>query len=97
VEVKALKQSLDQKFTLKDLGLPKYFLGIELCKTDIGMHPNQRKYILDLLTDAGLKAAKPSSFPLPTQLKLSLDKGTPLSDVGSYRRLVRRLLLPFIC
>nr|GEV42007.1 hypothetical protein [Tanacetum cinerariifolium] len=30
-EVKALKQSLDQKFTIKGLGLAKYFLGIELC------------------------------------------------------------------
>ncbi|GJY87489.1 reverse transcriptase domain-containing protein [Tanacetum coccineum] len=35
-----------------------------------------------------LTTAKPFSFPLPTQLKLSLDKGTPLSDVGSYRRLI---------
>ncbi|GJT61759.1 reverse transcriptase domain-containing protein [Tanacetum coccineum] len=40
-----------------------------------------------------LTTAKPFSFPLLTQLKLSLDKGTPLSDVGSYRRLVGRLLM----
>ncbi|GJY49404.1 retrovirus-related pol polyprotein from transposon TNT 1-94 [Tanacetum coccineum] len=92
VEIQTLKQSLDQQFTIKDLGLAKYFLGIELCKTNAGMHLNQRKYILDLLTDAGLTAVKPSSFPLPTQIKLSLDKGTPLSDAGSYRRFVGRLL-----
>lgn len=53
---------------------------------------NQRKYILDLLTDAGLTAAKPNPSPLPTNLKLSLDKGTPLSNPGAYRRLVGRLL-----
>ncbi|GJX58336.1 NSP-interacting kinase 1-like protein [Tanacetum coccineum] len=35
---------------------------------------------------------KPATFPLPTQLKLSLDKGTPLSDESSYRKLVGRLL-----
>nr|GEU74250.1 ribonuclease H-like domain-containing protein [Tanacetum cinerariifolium] len=81
VEFKAFKQSLDQKFTIKDLGLAKYFLGIKLCKTDTGMYLNQRKYILDLLTDVGLTVAKPCSYPLPTQLKLDLDKGTPLSDV----------------
>ncbi|GJS68100.1 hypothetical protein Tco_0682665 [Tanacetum coccineum] len=92
VEIKILKQNLDKKFTIKDLGLAKYLFGIELCKTDTGMHLNQRKYILDLLTDARLTAAKPSSFTLPTQLKLSLNKGTSLSDVGSYRRLVGRLL-----
>nr|GEW19094.1 hypothetical protein CTI12_AA233370 [Tanacetum cinerariifolium] len=33
-EINALKHSLDQKFTIKDLGLAKYFLRIELCKTD---------------------------------------------------------------
>ncbi|GJW58523.1 RNA-directed DNA polymerase [Tanacetum coccineum] len=56
------------------------------------MRLNQRKYILDLLTDARLTAAKPSFFPLPTQLKLSFDKETPLGDVCVYRRLVGRLL-----
>ncbi|GKE58366.1 NSP-interacting kinase 1-like protein [Tanacetum coccineum] len=91
-EILNLKSSLDNKFTIKDLGLVKYFLGIELCKTDTGMHINQRKYILDLLTDAGLTGAKPSPFPLPTQLKLSLDKGTPFKDAGVYKRLVGRLL-----
>ncbi|GKF33438.1 NSP-interacting kinase 1-like protein [Tanacetum coccineum] len=91
-EILSLKNSLDKKFTIKDLGLAKYFLGIELCKTDTGMHLNQRKYILDLLTDVGLTGAKPSPFPLPTQLRLSLDKGTPLKDAGVYRRLIGRLL-----
>nr|GEW59898.1 hypothetical protein [Tanacetum cinerariifolium] len=37
-------------------------------------------------------SCKPLTFLLPRQLKLSLDKGTPLSDDGSYRRLVGRLL-----
>ncbi|GJT01739.1 retrovirus-related pol polyprotein from transposon TNT 1-94 [Tanacetum coccineum] len=50
-------------------------------------------YVDDMLiTDAGLTAAKPSSFPLPTQLKFLLDKGNPLCDACVYRRLVRRLL-----
>ncbi|GJX75405.1 retrovirus-related pol polyprotein from transposon TNT 1-94 [Tanacetum coccineum] len=57
-----------------------------------GTHLSQRKYILDLLQDAGLTACKPAPFPIPTHLKLSIDKGTPLTDVGVYRRLVGRLL-----
>lgn len=32
-EIQNLKQALDKKFTIKDLGLAKYFLGIELCRT----------------------------------------------------------------
>nr|GEY07577.1 hypothetical protein CTI12_AA091260 [Tanacetum cinerariifolium] len=91
-KILSLKNSLDKKFTIKDLGLAKYFLGIELCKTYAGMHLNRRKFILDLLIDAGLTGTKPSPFPLLTQLKLSLDKGTIFKDVGVYRRLAGRLL-----
>ncbi|GJX03535.1 NSP-interacting kinase 1-like protein [Tanacetum coccineum] len=91
-EILSLKASLDHKFTIKDLGLAKYFLGIEIYRTQHGTHLNQRKYILNLLSDAGLTGEKPATFPFPTQLKLSLDKGTPLSDESSYKRLVGRLL-----
>ncbi|GKB90587.1 retrovirus-related pol polyprotein from transposon TNT 1-94 [Tanacetum coccineum] len=91
-EIINLKQALDKKFTIKHLGLAKYFLGTELCCTPTGTHLNQRKHIVDLLSDVGLTTAKPAEFPLPTELKLSLDKGTPLKDPSSYRRLVGRLL-----
>ncbi|GKE01523.1 retrovirus-related pol polyprotein from transposon TNT 1-94, partial [Tanacetum coccineum] len=91
-EIDSLKKSLDDKFTIKDLGLANYFLGIDICHTSTGIHLNQRKYILGLLTDVGLTATKPNPTPLPTNLKLSLDKGLPISDLASYRRLVGRLL-----
>ncbi|GKB72637.1 retrovirus-related pol polyprotein from transposon TNT 1-94, partial [Tanacetum coccineum] len=91
-DIQATKVALDQKFTIKDLGLAQYFLGIEICRSTHGTHLSQRKYILDLLQDAGLTACKPAPSPMPTHLKLSTDKGTPLSDVGAYRRLVGRLL-----
>ena len=91
-EITDTKSALDKKFTIKDLGLARYFLGIELFRTDNGTHLHQRKYVLDLLKDAGLTAAKPTSFPLPQNLKLSLDKGSPIPDPESYRRLVGRLL-----
>nr|GEV11752.1 hypothetical protein [Tanacetum cinerariifolium] len=83
-EILFLKQALHQKFTIKDLGLAKYFLGIELCRTLVGTYLNQRKYILDLLSDACLTAAKPKEFPLPIQLKLSLNKVQHLSQFVSF-------------
>lgn len=81
----SFKQTLDKKFTIKDLGLAKYFLGIELCRTKDGVHLNQRKYILDLLQDA-------VSSSLPQHLKLALHKGTLITSPDSNRRLVGRLL-----
>ncbi|GKA35206.1 NSP-interacting kinase 1-like protein [Tanacetum coccineum] len=61
-------------------------------KTDHGTYLHQRKYALNLLQDAGLTAGKPATFPLPQNLKLSLDKGSPLKAPDSYKRHVGRFL-----
>ncbi|GJR67772.1 retrovirus-related pol polyprotein from transposon TNT 1-94 [Tanacetum coccineum] len=91
-DIKDTKLALDSKFTIKDLGLARYFLEIELYNTESGTYLHQRKYVLDLLKDAGLTAAKPTPFPLPQNIKLSLNKYALISDPESYRRLVGRLL-----
>ncbi|GJX00327.1 uncharacterized mitochondrial protein-like protein [Tanacetum coccineum] len=91
-DIQNTKLALDSKFTIKDLGLARYFLGIELCNTENGSFLHQRKYVLDLLKDAGLTATKPTPFPLPQNMKLSLNKGKLTSNPESYRRLVGRLL-----
>nr|GEW21299.1 histone-lysine N-methyltransferase family member SUVH9-like [Tanacetum cinerariifolium] len=77
------KKALDQKFTIKDLGLVRYFSGIELCNTAQGTYLHQRKCILDLLQDAGLTVAKPTTFPRPQNLKVALNKGNPIPDAES--------------
>lgn len=45
------KNYLANVFKLKDLGAPKYFLGLELARFVDGIVLNQRKYVLDLLID----------------------------------------------
>nr|GEX04586.1 hypothetical protein [Tanacetum cinerariifolium] len=92
LEISSIKLALDKKFTINDLGLAQYFLGIEIYRTPQGTHLNKRKYILDLLHDAGLTATKPVVSPMPTNLKLSLGKGKLLTNLEAYTRLVGRLL-----
>nr|GEU75894.1 hypothetical protein [Tanacetum cinerariifolium] len=61
VEINALKHSLDQKFTIKDLGLAKYFLGIELCKTDTApkdVHMQATIHLLEYLKGHSLVSWK---------------------------------------
>lgn len=57
-EASELKEFLDNKFKLKDLGCLKYFLGIEVARSSLGISICQQNYDLKLLTEAGLFGCK---------------------------------------
>ncbi|XP_070677808.1 uncharacterized mitochondrial protein AtMg00810-like [Malus domestica] len=90
-EIVLLKNTLKQKFAIKDLGTLKYFLGIEMATSKKGMFLNQRKYILDLLQEADMLDCKPAFIPLDCKHKMTMD-GETLTDISYYQRLVRRLI-----
>ncbi|GAU20316.1 hypothetical protein TSUD_337970 [Trifolium subterraneum] len=91
-EINAVKTLLHDKFSIKDLGVLKYFLGFEVARSKTGISLCQRKYTLDLLEDAGLTGAKPCATPMQPHLQLHKESGNPLSDPTTYRRLIGRLL-----
>ncbi|KAK2998185.1 hypothetical protein RJ639_014189 [Escallonia herrerae] len=80
------------KLKLLDLGKLKYFLGIEVARSPVGIALSQRKYVLDILAESGLTRCKPASFPIEQQYKLSLDSGELCKDPRQCRRLIGRLL-----
>ena len=53
---------------------------------------NQRKYALELLTDASLLACKPALTPIDNHAKLSSTGSVPFTNVQSYKRLIGRLM-----
>lgn len=91
-EIAQVKQVLDQKFRIKDLGKLRFFLGFEIARSSQGIFMNQRKYTLELLEDTDFLAAKPSPVPFDPNLKLSPTDGAPLADPTLYRRLIGRLI-----
>ncbi|KAL0428232.1 UNVERIFIED_CONTAM: putative mitochondrial protein [Sesamum latifolium] len=51
-KIDAVKTYLDRLFTIKDLGPAKYFLGLQLARSDHGLLVTQTKYLTDILEDA---------------------------------------------
>lgn len=62
---------LQKQFKMKDLGELKFFLGIEVARSDKGIHMSQRKYALELIAECGLGRAKPACTPLEQNQKLT--------------------------
>ncbi|XP_056694859.1 uncharacterized mitochondrial protein AtMg00810-like [Spinacia oleracea] len=91
-QMQEVKTALDKAFTIKDLGQLAYFLGIEIHRTDKGIFLSQRKYITDILADAGMLDCESAPAPLSCGLKLSTEAGDLLEEPDVYRRLVGRLL-----
>ncbi|XP_057247165.1 uncharacterized mitochondrial protein AtMg00810-like [Beta vulgaris subsp. vulgaris] len=90
--ISRFKRYLNSCFHMKDLGLLKYFLGIEVARSPDGLFLSQRKYALDVLTEAGMLGCKPIDTPMEQNHRLALVKGVPFDNPDSYRRLVGRLV-----
>jgi len=90
--ITALTAFLHTHFKLKDLGPLKFFLGLEIARSSAGISLCQRKFALDILTDTGHLAAKPSAFPMESNAKFSASDGVLLEEPHFYRRLIGRLL-----
>lgn len=86
--IQSFKDYLSRCFHMKDLGKLKYFLGVEVARSPVGIFLCQRKYALDIISEAGLLGAKPASTPLEQNHHLSLAKGELLANPDRYRRLV---------
>lgn len=77
--------SIAARFSLKNLGELRYFLGREATRTSAGLHLMQQIYIVDLLTKTQMLAAKSVSSPMSPTPKFNLCSGNKLEDPLEYR------------
>ena len=89
-DILSLKSFLHSQFHTKDLGMLKYFLGVEVMRNKQGILLSQRKYMLDLLCETGKLGAKPCSTPMTPNVQITT-KGDLFEDPERYRRLVGKL------
>lgn len=84
-----LIDSLHAKFTLKKLGSPKYFLGIELkCLASGNLLLTQYKYLRDLLAKANMSNANGVTTPMFNTCTLNKNGSFSLPDPFMYRSMV---------
>ncbi|KAI3744092.1 hypothetical protein L1987_57167 [Smallanthus sonchifolius] len=90
--IESLKRDLAHHFAMKDLGLLRYFLGIEVAQSKKGYLLSQTKYISDLFQRARLSDNRIADTPLETNARYSPTDGVPLSDPSLYRTIVGSLV-----
>ena len=88
--ISSLKSFLHDQFHTKDLGMLKYFLGVEVMWSKYGIFLSQRKYVLDLLSETRKLGAKPCSSPMAPGVHL-IREGETFKDPKGYKRLVGKL------
>ena len=68
--ISSLKSFLHGQFHTKDLGMLKYFLGVEVMRSKHRIFLSQMKYVSDLMSRTGKLGAKPYSSPMAERLHL---------------------------
>jgi hypothetical protein len=91
-EIAWVKTALHDRFSMSDMGLLHYFLGLEVSQSTSGIKMAQTKYALDLLDRFQMTECKPVGSPFLSGVRLEDGVTTPLVDNTLYRQLVGSLL-----
>ena len=95
-----IKAKLSSHFKMKDLGIMKRFLGLEIERNSFGdVIISQRRYIERVLERFGMQNCKPAYTPLPTNIRLRKrdydpDNPDPPADQTLYREIIGSLNHP---
>lgn len=90
--IQKLKDALQDSFQMKDLGLARYFLGLEISHHPHGYLISQQMYTKDLISLVGLTNDKMVDTPLEINVKYGCEDGAALLDPTMYRKIVGSLV-----
>ncbi|KAE8731088.1 hypothetical protein F3Y22_tig00002840pilonHSYRG00182 [Hibiscus syriacus] len=93
--IQEVLQLLGDRFSLKDLGILSFFLGIEVHRSHGSVIPSQKKFVLELLEKTGMKGVATCTTPMVLASKLSVEEGELLLNTSEYRSIVGSLL--YVC
>ncbi|CAL1397374.1 unnamed protein product [Linum trigynum] len=90
--IQELKGFLHSEFSIKDLGVLRFFLGMEVARNNNGIHLSQRKYALEIIEEANLLDSRPVTTPMDYKTHLTSICEVPFDDPELYRTLVGKLI-----
>jgi hypothetical protein len=73
---------------MSDLGLPSFYLGIEVHQDSSGISLRQTAYAKRIVELGGLTGCNPAYTPMEERLKLSHDSADKEADATQYPRIV---------
>ncbi|CAL9004276.1 unnamed protein product, partial [Prunus brigantina] len=77
---------------MKDLGVLKYFLGIEVTRSTTSIYLSQSKYVLDLLIETSMLGCAPAETLMVQNHHLPIYPDQVLTNKERYQRLMGRLI-----
>ena len=89
------KCDMEKEFAMSDLGLMKYFLGIEVWQYSHGIFLSQKKYGHDLLKKFHMENSKSVATPIVQNQKFEMKDGAAKVECSAYRSLIGSLL--YLC
>ena len=83
---------MKQEFEMTDLGLMKYFLGIEVNQLKYGIFINQIRYALEVLKRFKMINCKATTTPIETSTEVSKEDQSSSIDPTLLKKLVSSLM-----
>lgn len=81
---------LGKEFSMRDLALLKFFLGIQVEYFEEGIHLSQTQHLVNLLQSYDLDNLRSTPTPMVADIDLSSEE-PPISDAREYRRIIGSL------
>ena len=90
--IENFKSVMKEEFEMTDMGLLKYFLGIEVDQNENGNFFSQAKYVNELLSRFNMQDSKVEITPTVIGLKLSKEDNSKYFDPSVYKSIVGSLM-----
>eukprot|EP00253_Pinus_taeda_P035202 PITA_35202 len=90
--IKNFKSVMKEEFEITDMGLLRYFLGIEVDQNENGIFISQEKYVNEVSSRFNMQECKAAITPMIMGLKLSKEDNSKDFDPSLYKSIVGSLI-----